>query len=209
MCHKPWCTHIPSSSHETESGLSNAGRVPGSASPPGTRTEPRMDLEGPTGQDCLGGGGDCHVLPSCPLHLATLAHWVLLGRVWPGTQRHGRVGSTAKRSANAHELSQETVTFMAPQMPPTVFVMKTPPPHDGGQRDGVLMRQVGGDMRTQQQEGQRRFISFSNSRTRGGTFSRRPDWAFHPVPPHSAPPGATPTARLTPWETTAAFCTPI
>lgn len=69
---------------------------------------------------------------------------------------------------------------MAPQMPPIVFVMKTPPPHDGGQRDGVLMRQVGWDMRTQQQEGQRRFISFSNSRTRGGTFSRRPDWAFHP-----------------------------
>lgn len=112
------------------------------------------------------------MLPSCPLHFATLAHCVLLGRVWPGTQRHGRVGSTAKSSANAHELFQETVTFMAPQMPPTVFVMKTPPPHDGGQRDGVLMRQVGWDMRIQQQEGQRRFISFSNSRTRGGTFSR-------------------------------------
>ena len=208
MCQGPWCARTPSSSSKME---------PVSPTQGGCWA---LLFHGVT-DTIWAGMGDGQGFLSCQLHLNTGAHWALRGRLWPGTQDQGRAGCGALcqeasqqplpvlADGDAQSFSGTTLTQHLPR--------KQPAPHRVGQRERVLRvhqrsRTTGGTRHdSHQQEGQRTFISISNSQTGGRTVPLL-DPLGHPAPArgsHSTPPGATPTTRLTPWERTVVFRTPM
>lgn len=114
-----------------------------------------------------------------------LGHPGLCGGV-AGDPGPGEGGVRCQEASQYHELSQQMMTFTALQAPPWQLSWKQSPPHMWAEEEsakGIMGETASGTRQddSHQQEGQQRFISVSNSQTKGGIFHSWPGLG-HPTP---------------------------